>query len=224
LLNANNIIFNVTLNLILKQTLILVIRLILSRAPVKIDEHLFHVSFYNKQSNVPVMVLDADGNTIRIPESEHEFYYDLDKSAAFTVSKYKESNGQVRKVVRGNVLLNDEELILEPYSDYAYEETAENSEGDEGGSDEKDSAEDPDDPLMINIPGDPIDKRRSSSADHLSKVYKRTLVHAHANANDYIQKALDLSDAETISKRQTSGAVNNFVQLLVVADLGFFLT
>ena len=75
------------------------------------------LKFYGKQSSKPIIIVDDSGRTNFQTTYEHEFYHDADNHASFTVSKYQDANGDVKTHLRGTILEDGKEIVIEPHED-----------------------------------------------------------------------------------------------------------
>ena len=74
----------------------------------------YRAKFQSKQMSLPVFMLN-DAATSEMKSGEHEMYIDLQNHASFTVSSYTSENGNRVETIRGNILMDDGELVLEPH-------------------------------------------------------------------------------------------------------------
>jgi hypothetical protein len=82
---------------------------------VQIGDKTLSLKYYGKQSSKPIIIVDDSTRSNFQTTYEHEFYHDADNHAAFTVSKFTDKDGKIKTHLRGTILENDKEIVIEPH-------------------------------------------------------------------------------------------------------------
>jgi hypothetical protein len=82
---------------------------------VQIGDKTLNLKFYGTQSSKPIIIVDDSGSTQFKTSFEHELYHDKENHATLTVSKFVDKNGKKRTHLRGTILEDGNEMIIEPH-------------------------------------------------------------------------------------------------------------
>ena len=73
------------------------------------------LKYYGKQSSKPITIVDDLSRSHFQTTYEHEFYHDAENHASFTVSKLTDNDGKTKTHLRGTILENGKEIVIEPH-------------------------------------------------------------------------------------------------------------
>lgn len=81
---------------------------------VKIGDKELNLKYHGEKDDAPVILVDENGKSVHQKQSSHELYHDKDNHATFTVSKFVDQNGKIVRHVRGTIVEEGHELVIEP--------------------------------------------------------------------------------------------------------------